>query len=45
MACEAGTYKSALGAGLCLTCPSNTISWEGSNALADCACVPGYPEL
>jgi hypothetical protein len=40
--CEAGTYKSATGAGACTPCPSGTSSDAGSDELTDCTCLKGY---
>jgi len=43
--CVAYTYSTTIGAtqeGQCVACPVNTISTSGSDALADCLCIPGY---
>jgi hypothetical protein len=42
VACEAGTFKSAVGAADCETCPAWTSSASGSNELDHCKCVAGY---
>ncbi|KAJ1494851.1 hypothetical protein T484DRAFT_1608720, partial [Baffinella frigidus] len=41
-ACEAGTFKSAAGAGECSTCPPGTNSVSESDEVTDCQCLAGY---
>jgi Tyrosine-protein kinase ephrin type A/B receptor-like len=40
--CEAGTYKTVIGAVMCQTCPTGTSSVMGSDALTECICQAGY---
>ena len=40
--CEIGTYKDRKGSAVCDTCPSNSISPEGSTDATDCGCNAGY---
>ena len=41
-ACEAGTWKSNLGANQCSPCPAGTSSASGSDSLDKCTCLAGY---
>jgi hypothetical protein len=40
--CGVGTYKTAIGSGLCTSCPNRTNSASGSTAIEDCTCNAGY---
>jgi len=40
--CEAGTYRDTAGATDCVVCPAHSVSVQGSDAVTDCGCVPGF---
>ncbi|KAJ1470397.1 hypothetical protein T484DRAFT_1575161, partial [Baffinella frigidus] len=40
--CDAGTFKSVTGSGICTWCPSHTSSAAGSVEVTDCVCVAGH---
>ncbi|KAJ1464899.1 hypothetical protein T484DRAFT_1648965 [Baffinella frigidus] len=40
--CPEGTYRVAMGTGMCTVCPIGTNSSVGSDELTDCTCIPGY---
>eukprot|EP00961_Rhodomonas_salina_P171893 2317963-Rhodomonas_salina.1 len=41
-ACAAGTFLNVTAGLVCLTCPANTLSLTGRDAIAGCICNIGY---
>ena len=45
LACAAGQYKNATGAGMCVSCPVGSSSPNASSSVSNCTCSSGYANI